>query len=131
MSDLRRRLGWRLTQAEDNGTVAGFFRTDARAALTALWRMMNEKDEPAYGHPLYGGSRPPDHPLRVGLRMLHGRWDRSRIGWSYAWPPAKGTLDNQMRELGAPIDADPIFLSEVLRDVWLASAGAPPVRAPA
>lgn len=123
LNDLRRRLGWRLTQAEDNGTVAGFFLSDERAELTALWRMMNEKDEPEYGHPLYGGSRPPDYPLRVGLLMLRGRWDRSRIGWSYAWPPKKVSFNNQMRELCAPIDADPIFLSEVLRDVWLACEG--------
>lgn len=119
--DLRRNLGWRYTHAEDNGTVAGFYLYDERADQTALWRMMNQHNEPRYGYMVYTNFHASDHPLRVGLSVLRGSWDRRRINWSYAWPPNKRSYGMQSHDLCALDEADPIFLSEVIRDVWLAS----------
>ena len=85
MQYLRRRIGWRLTKPEDNGAVTGFYMYDERSNSTALWRMMNEQGEPRwhYSYMVYGGSLLPDHPLRVGLLMLRGHWDKSRLGSSF------------------------------------------------
>lgn len=117
---LRRRGEWRYTRPEDNGTVAGFYLYDERAGQTALWRLMNERDEPRYGYMVYAGYHPPDLPLRVGLMMLRGAWDRSRIDWSYSWPPNKRSYGIQPNHVCPLVEADSIFLSEVIRDVWLA-----------
>lgn len=126
LRDLRRIGGWRLTDGEDNGTVAGFFLHDARADLTALWRLMNPQDQPNYGYMLYGPFHPPDTAVRVGLLLLRGAWDRARIGWSYGWPPKRAPYFNiQPEHLCEPRDADPIFLSELLRDVWAVRAVEP------
>ncbi len=122
MRQLRQRGGWRLTHGEDNGTVAGFFMSDERADLTALFRLMDEQDRPNYGYPVYGGHVSPDLAPRVGLLLLRGRWDRQRIDYSYQWPPNVRPYGMQPHDWCAPGDADPLFLSEVLRDVWLASA---------
>ena len=122
MRQLRQRGGWRLTHGEDNGTVAGFFMSDERADLTALFRLMDEHDRPNYGYPVYGGHVSPDLAPRVGLLLLRGRWDRQRIDYSYQWPPNVRPYGMQPHDWCAPGDADPLFLSEVLRDVWLASA---------
>ncbi|MEZ4450340.1 MAG: hypothetical protein R3B09_12755 [Nannocystaceae bacterium] len=118
-----RRGGWRYTYAEDNGTIAGIFLADPRADLTALWRLMNEQDQPAYGcYMLYGGFPGPDVAVRVGLVLLRGPWDRRRLGWSYHWPPNRAPYTSiQEEHLVAPEDADPIFLSEVIRDLRIAS----------
>lgn len=117
-----RRGRWRFTQAEDNGTVAGIFLHDARADLTALWRLMNPQDEPTYGYSIYGTLLSPDQAIRVGLLLLRGAWDRSRLRWSYGWPPrGLRNFGIQDEDLVAPEAADPLFLSEVIRDLWLAS----------
>ncbi len=119
--DLRRRGRWRYTHAEDNGTVAGFYLDDERANQTALWRMMDKSDEPRYGYMVYDGFHSPDMAVRVGLLILRGVWDRPRLDWSFAWPPNDRPYGIQPKDL-CPIDeADPIFLSEVVRDVWIAS----------
>ncbi|MCB9705022.1 MAG: DUF4132 domain-containing protein [Myxococcales bacterium] len=116
-----RRGGWRFTDAEDNGTVAGIFLVDRRADQTALWRLMNRENRPHYGYPLYIDFDPPDLPIRVGLALLRGEWDRSRLGWSFGWPPKHAIFNPLQPDMLAPEDADPIFLSEALRDVWRAS----------
>ncbi len=120
LHDLRRG-GWRYTAAEDNGTIAGFYWIDRRADQTALWRIMDKEDRPNYGVLVYEGFHPPDLPLRVGLHILRGAWDRKRLNWSGPWPPNLRSYGIQPTDLIPPGDADPLFLSEVLRDVWRAS----------
>lgn len=123
MRYLRHKKGWEFTAPEDNGAIAGLSLFDERSDQTVLVQLIGRADRPRYGQAFSTGAHQdePDYPIDWGLILLKGQWDRQRLGWSYKWPPnfpAYGILRSDISPLRA---ADTLFLSEVLRDLHLAS----------
>lgn len=123
LSQLRDDGQWELTEPEDNGWIAGLYRYDARTDRTVLVRLMDSQDQARYGHAFYSGTyaNAPDYPISWGLILLKGRWDKQRLGGSYRWPPHFTPYGLPRAAIIAPQDVDALFLSEVLRELYMAS----------